>query len=133
MSSSSEESVSSEEVEDDANVMNNLWMISDVDVMNDLLRIRSNDPDMTEFVFCGRRRFNENMTHEDWEQLGIDIANNSHLTRVFADGIFGAVDAEMISFLFRGLLRSSSIKILYMDEWFRRRWSKGYVSIRTEC
>ena len=50
------------------------------------------------------------MTDENWEQIGHDIANNTHLTAVTTFEISsGDFNDQKISSLFRGLTRSSSI------------------------
>ena len=55
--------------------MNEWWM-------EILRRIRENDPDITELKECGYQNFIQEMTDEEWEQLGRDIANNTHLEEV---------------------------------------------------
>ena len=52
----------------------------------------------------------ENMTDEEWEQLGGDITNNTHIQGVYL--YFRALNDHKMSFLFRGLTSSSTIKYL---------------------
>ncbi len=52
----------------------------------------------------------QNMTDEDWEELGRDIANNTHLGEINLSS--GALDDQKMSSLFRGLTRSTSIKFM---------------------
>ena len=78
------------------------WMEEETSLLRG---IRDNDPDTTS-LYCDRNWI-QNMTDEDWEQLGRDIANNTHLTKV--DLFDDALNDRTASFLFRGLTRSSSI------------------------
>ncbi|KAK1746334.1 leucine-rich repeat protein, partial [Skeletonema marinoi] len=48
------------------------------------------------------------MTDEEWEELGRDMSNNTHLEDVHLDD--GALNDHKISFLFRGLTKSNSIE-----------------------
>jgi len=50
------------------------------------------------------------MTDEEWEELGRDISNNTHLEALRLYD--GALNVHKMSFLFRGLTRSSSINHL---------------------
>jgi hypothetical protein len=52
------------------------------------------------------------MTDEDWEQLGRDIANNTHLEDIMLCN--GVLNDHKMSFLFGGLTRSSSIDGLHL-------------------
>jgi hypothetical protein len=72
-----------------------------------LQRIRENDPCKTDFDIDGEEDWMQNVADEDLEQLGSDIANNTHLTDVYL--YRDALDDHKMSFLFRGLTRSSSI------------------------
>ena len=81
---------------------------------DDLLRrIRENDPDITELEEDEIDDV-EDMTDEDWEQLGRDIANNTHLEDIMLCG--GVLNDHKMSFLFRGLTRSSSIDGLHLAD-----------------
>ena len=80
-----------------------------------LLRIKENDPNVKSI---DNFQFNEdddiqNTTGEKWEELGSDISNNTHLTELNLHS--GALHNDKISFLFRGLTRSSSIKTLNLN------------------
>ena len=78
------------------------WMEEETSLLRG---IRDNDPNTTS-LYCDRNWI-QNMTDEDWEQLGRDIASNTHLTKV--DLFDAALNDRTASFLFRGLTRSSSI------------------------
>eukprot|EP00986_Skeletonema_menzelii_P006174 scaffold2334_cov138-Skeletonema_menzelii.AAC.2 len=52
------------------------------------------------------------MTGRQWEELGCDISNNTQLT--FIQLCEGALNDDMVSKLFRGLTRSSTIKKLFL-------------------
>ena len=71
-----------------------------------LRRIKENDPSLTS-LFVGADEI-QNFTNEDLEELGRDISNNTHLTDLDLHG--DAAGDQSLSFLFRGLARSSSIK-----------------------
>jgi len=77
-------------------------------------RIEENDPDTTELRGSGYVERVQNMTDEEWEELGRDIANNTHLEelRLFE----GALNDHKMSFFFRGLTRSNTIKNVFLDE-----------------
>eukprot|EP00986_Skeletonema_menzelii_P006179 scaffold2334_cov138-Skeletonema_menzelii.AAC.7 len=71
-----------------------------------LKRIKRNDPRFKTIIANGEDI--QNISNEKWEELGRDIANNTHLTHV---DLYSLNDQKM-SFFFRGLTRSSSIKDL---------------------
>ncbi len=73
-----------------------------------LQRIRENDPQMKRLDVDGNFDYEQNMSDEEWEQLGHDIANNTHLKTVGV--VDDALNDHKMSFLFRGLTRSDSIK-----------------------
>ena len=78
-----------------------------------LPRIRENDPLMTRLTVDGNFESVVNMPNDAWEQLGHDIANNTHLQTVcFIDF---ALNDHIASFLFRELTRSSSMKELTLQ------------------
>jgi hypothetical protein len=56
----------------------------------------------------------QDMTDEEWEELGRDISNNTHLTNLFLYD--GALNDHKMTFLFRGLTRSSSLEVMRLDE-----------------
>ena len=78
---------------------------------DDLLRrIKENDPYTTSLDFSEIKAIDidcpQNMTDEDWEELGRDISNNTHLEKVV---LYNEVlNDQKLSCLFRGLTRSSS-------------------------
>eukprot|EP00985_Skeletonema_marinoi_P024617 scaffold17243_cov168-Skeletonema_marinoi.AAC.2 len=72
--------------------------------------IKENDPDTTMLSWSG----DMNMTDEESEELGRDIANNTHLKNVHLIG--GALNDHKISFFFRGLQRSASITTMHLYE-----------------
>jgi len=51
------------------------------------------------------------MADEEYEELGRDIANNTHLIEV---GLTDALNDQKMSLLFRGLTRSSSLKEMFL-------------------
>jgi len=73
-------------------------------------RVRQNDRDTTEVDENGDGVRIQNMTDEEWEELGRDISNNTHLEELRLYD--GALNVHKMSFLFRGLTRSSSINHL---------------------
>eukprot|EP00984_Skeletonema_dohrnii_P013071 scaffold5383_cov152-Skeletonema_dohrnii-CCMP3373.AAC.6 len=89
----------------------------------DLQRIRENDPCKTElywkgaFDLFGEHNYVQNITDEDWEQIGHAISSNTHLASVRLDD--GALNDQNMAFLFRGLTRSRSIKTtsLYANDF----------------
>ncbi len=79
--------------------------------------VRDNTNEEQNILIChGENRYVQNMTEEDWEQLGREVASNDYLVE-FTVGI-GAVDRAKMTSLFRGLTGSSSIDkfILYGNE-----------------
>eukprot|EP00984_Skeletonema_dohrnii_P001031 scaffold325_cov102-Skeletonema_dohrnii-CCMP3373.AAC.4 len=77
-----------------------------------VLRVRDNDPEKTMLVESGDDNYIRNITDDGWEELGRDISNNTHLETVALRR--GALDDHKVSFLCRGLTRSSSIKNMYL-------------------
>jgi Ran GTPase-activating protein (RanGAP) involved in mRNA processing and transport len=75
----------------------------------ELKRIKENDPDVTVFD----EDWIQDLTDDGLEQLGKDIANNTHLDYVNLS--HDAINDHKMSFLFRGLNRSSSIKHLNLN------------------
>jgi hypothetical protein len=73
-----------------------------------------NDPDATVLEGNGHEESVQNMTNDEWELLGRDIANNGYLENITLCG--GALNDEKMSFLFRGLMRSTSIKDIHLNE-----------------
>ena len=72
-----------------------------------LQRIKENDPHVRTIISDGETH---NMSYEELEELGRDIASNTHFVRV--DLSCERLRDHMISSLFRGLTRSSSIEEL---------------------
>ena len=78
-----------------------------------LRRIKENDPQQKVLGVHGDDNYyiiSQNRTGMAWEEFGRDIAINTHLTELQLYG--GALDDQSLSFLFRGLTRSSSIKCM---------------------
>ena len=75
--------------------------------------IKRNDPRVKSIISGGNDV--RDMTGEEWEQLGSDIANNSHLDYVDLSYSHEFLNDHEMSFLFRGLTRSSSITKLDLD------------------
>ena len=103
--SSSDSSVNSEE--DDEHIFE-----------RDLPRGRANDPRVTELSAQGWYDIMQDMTAEDWEQLGREINNNTHLTKItFEDCIFGRpIQYQRMSSFFRGLTGSSTINTVSLTD-----------------
>jgi len=79
-------------------------------------RIKENDPHTTVIKWSGMERndyFIQSMTNKEWEELGRDIANNTHLKDLTLNE--SALNLRAPSFLFRGLTRSSSIKQMNLN------------------
>ena len=87
-----------------------LFHNSEVSFKEKIQRIRENDPHMTKLVEGNHDSYIQNMTNEEWEKLGWDIAN-THLTDLCLHG--GALNDHRMSLLFRGL--TSSISIIKMN------------------
>ena len=78
-----------------------------------LQRIKENDPRVKLLIEPTENFINDiqNMTDEEWEELGRDVSNNTHLTEVdLGQCDQGALNDHQISCLFRGLTRSSSLQ-----------------------
>ena len=87
--------------------------VSDEGFQAKLPRIRQNDPRVKRLDVCGEFESVQDMTYQELEQLGRDISNNTHLHTVcFFDY---ALNDHKMSFLFRGLTRSSSMKELTLQ------------------
>ena len=78
-----------------------------------LKRIKRNDPILNSISPDGEHIHIFHMTDEKCEELGRDIANNTHLTKVDLD--YEALNDQKMSSLFRGLTRSSSIEHLELQ------------------
>ena len=85
---------------------------SDEDYNATLQGIRENDAETTELDVDGDDNYIQNMIDDEWEELGRDVSNNTHLTNVTIES--GALNDHVMSFFFRGLTRSSSIKELWL-------------------
>jgi len=78
--------------------------------VNEFRQIKENAPDTTMLSWSG----DMNMTDDEWEELGRDISNNTHLKNVYLWQ--GAINDHKISFLCRGLTRSASITTMHLYE-----------------
>ncbi len=76
-----------------------------------IVRVRENDPDTIAFRRAGYDV--QSMTDDGWDELGRDISNNTHLTGVTI--CCDALNDHMMSFLFRGLTRSSIKRMALFD------------------
>ena len=72
-----------------------------------LKKIEENGPDTTVLDECGYSQHIQDITDEQWQQLGHIISNNTHLTTI--NFRYDALNDHKASFFFRGLTRSSSI------------------------
>ena len=72
-----------------------------------LQRVKDNDPNQTLIFMDGTDgEFVRNMTYADWEELGRDINNNTHLREL---SFVASINNQKMTALFRGLTRSNSI------------------------
>jgi len=77
-------------------------------------RVHQNGPYITAFEGGGELNWIQNMTNEDWEELGRGLSNNTRLETVRFYG--GALSDHRVDILFQGLTRSSSIgKLSFCD------------------
>jgi len=106
--SSSEASLDEAEEEDDNSSSEASVDNQEEDWLADLQRIRENNSITSRIHGRGEHNFLHNMTDEEWEELGRDMSNNTHLEDVHLDD--GALNDHKISFLFRGLTKSNSIE-----------------------
>eukprot|EP00985_Skeletonema_marinoi_P031906 scaffold37865_cov151-Skeletonema_marinoi.AAC.1 len=70
--------------------------------------------DVRDLCAEGSYGYIQNMTNEDWEQLGRDISNHDHLGSLSITR--HALEDENMSFLFRGLTKSNTIKYVTLYE-----------------
>ena len=82
--------------------------------LNDLERLIRYD-NVEELIGYGRFGCIESMSNEGWEQFGRVIANSNHLNRLCLTA--GTLDDERMSFLFRELTRSSSIREFHASSY----------------
>jgi Leucine-rich repeat (LRR) protein len=73
-------------------------------------KLKENDPHTIKFRWAGEdiNYYNQNITNENWEEIGTDISNNTHLKDLCLHK--GALNDRKMTFLFRGLTRSSTLK-----------------------
>ena len=104
---------------DDGSVISEIYLSEESSIDEDpewldvLQKIKENNPRTTNMSgsgICGENERIQNMTDEEWEELGRDIANNTHLE--YVNLIDGALNDHKISYLFRGLTRSNTIKVM---------------------
>jgi len=76
----------------------------------ELQRIRENSYYTTDLDARGSHSYIQNMTDEDWEELGRDISNSTRLVSLNAGA--GALNDHKMASLFRDLTESSSIRIM---------------------
>ena len=101
----------SEESEDDENSVSSI--LSEVSLIRGIME---NNPYRTHIEWDGNsnyiQRYIQNMSDEDWEQLGRDISNNIHLHEISL--YLGVLNDRTMSSLFRGLTGSRSIEELHL-------------------
>ena len=105
MSSDSDSDSNSDSDSDDSS--NHIHIPSSEEFQANLLRIRENDPRLTRVNVDGDWDSVQNMTNEDWEELGRNTSNNTYLQNVYI--VNSALNNHTASCFFRGLTRSSSI------------------------
>mmetsp|Transcript_1997 Transcript_1997/g.3176 ORF Transcript_1997/g.3176 Transcript_1997/m.3176 type:complete len:440 (-) Transcript_1997:76-1395(-) len=74
----------------------------------DLQGLKENNPETTELERRGEYNYVQNMADDGWEELGQDIASNTHLRSLSL--YERALNDHKLSCLFRRLTRSSSIR-----------------------
>ena len=79
----------------------------DNDFNSRLQKVKANDCSVGYLDGDGQYNFIQNITEENWEEIGNDIANNTELDRLSL--YKGALNDLKMTFLFRGLTRSSSL------------------------
>ena len=79
-----------------------------------LQRIKSNDRYLRYLERDGQSNFIQDITKERWEEIGNDIANNTHLTDLSLPN--GTLNDLRMTFLFRGMTGSSSLKRLELHK-----------------
>ena len=72
------------------------------------------DPDAMALFGSGDEEHIQNMTDADWEQLGRDVANNTHLRRLTLTN--RALSDHRMSSMFRGLLEGGSIVMMELHD-----------------
>ncbi|KAK1746070.1 leucine-rich repeat protein [Skeletonema marinoi] len=82
----------------------------DEEWLAELQRIRENSYYTTDLDARGSHSYIQNMTDEDWEELGRDISNSTRLVSLNTGA--GALNDHKMASLFRDLTESSSIRIM---------------------
>mmetsp|Transcript_2848 Transcript_2848/g.6055 ORF Transcript_2848/g.6055 Transcript_2848/m.6055 type:complete len:486 (-) Transcript_2848:1-1458(-) len=77
-------------------------------LIDDLQKVKANDPSLTEFEASGSYGLFRVLTDEDWEQLGRGVTKSDFLETLCL--YEGALDDQRMSSLFRGLTMSDSIQ-----------------------
>ena len=82
---------------------------------NEWQRIKDNDPNMKiiEIYGDGEERI-DNVTNDEWEQFGHDVANNTHLKDLCLSD--GTLNNQKMTSLFRGLTGSNSIEEVHLTD-----------------
>ena len=80
----------------------------DEEWLADLQGLKENNPETTELERRGEYNYVQNMADDGWEELGQDIASNTHLRSLSL--YERALNDHKLSCLFRRLTRSSSIR-----------------------
>ena len=92
------------------------------ELRDNLQRIKANDPNKTSIHIDGTDGEHvQNIKYEDWEEIGRDINNNTHLEELYLDGaLISSYDDQShdhkMTALFRGLTMSSSIRKVSLGE-----------------
>jgi len=82
--------------EEDDNSSSEASVDQEEDWLADLQRIRENNPLTSQIYGRGDYNFLHNMTDEEWEELGRDMSNNTHLEDVHL--VDGALNDHKIHF-----------------------------------
>ncbi len=92
------------------------------ELRDNLQRVKANDRSKTSIHIDGNDGEHvQNITYEDWEEIGRDINNNTHLRELYLDGALNSYHEQeshghKMAALFRGLTMSSSIRKVSLGE-----------------
>ena len=111
---------SSDEEEDDGDEQEQEYINAAQDAIENLLRrVRENDPETVEISSNTEYgQYFQNMSGNDWEQLGLGISSNKHVRVLEFRNILNPLNDETMSSFFRGLTGSNSIedvRLVYND------------------
>ena len=85
----------------------------EADFERKLLRIKRDDSRVCEFHLYGEEYYTNNLSHEQWEQIGRDISNNTCIYRI--ELCDRAINNNRLESMCRGLTKSTSISTLLLE------------------